>query len=333
MPAPAKKKKAPASTRKKTRPASAAAGRRGSKSKPAAAVRGRARKSASPKRVASGASRRSPGADYSFLPPLPPPPPGVEPYPGDMAKLDALVQAQGLRGLREDEAAIQLPLEAADLLALAARLEEAGRVRILSFHPLHLIGNGGVDFLGGKILSYIEAFHAHHPKDPGADRKRLAGRFDVPSPILKLALKSLVHEGRLREEDGAFALPSFRPILPPREEKMLEELEQTCFGGDFRAVSLNDVREHFNLAPDRLEAMLARLVERRRIVQGQEGFYLHARWLEDLTARLRARPNRIMTIAEFKALTGLSRKYAIPLLELLDEMGVTRRKGSLREIL
>jgi len=32
-------------------------------------------------------------------------------------------------------------------------------------------------------------------------------------------------------------------------------------------------------------------------------------------------------------MTGLSRKYAIPLLELLDQMGVTRRKGSLREIL
>jgi selenocysteine-specific elongation factor len=317
MPAPAKKKKIPVSTGKKVRTASARAEKRGSKKKPAA----------------SRSSLRSSGPDLSALPPLPPLPPGAEPYPGDMAKLDALVQSQGLRGLREDEASIHLPLEPADLLALAERLEEAGRVRILSFHPLHLIGNGGVDFLGGKILAYIEAFHAHHPKDAGVDRKRLAGRFDVPSPILKLALKSLVHESRLREEGGTFALPSFRPTLPPREEKMLEDLEKTCFGGDFRAVSLNDVREHFNLAPDRLEAMLSRLVERRRIVQGQEGFYLHARWLEDLTARLRARPDRIMTIAEFKALTGLSRKYAIPLLELLDELGVTRRKGSLREIL
>jgi selenocysteine-specific elongation factor len=74
-------------------------------------------------------------------------------------------------------------------------------------------------------------------------------------------------------------------------------------------------------------------VERRRIIQGKEGFYLHSRWLDELAARLRALPLKVMTIAEFKALTGLSRKYAIPLLELLDEMGVTRRKGSLREIL
>jgi Elongation factor SelB, winged helix len=38
-------------------------------------------------------------------------------------------------------------------------------------------------------------------------------------------------------------------------------------------------------------------------------------------------------VAEFKALTSLSRKYAIPLLELLDQMGVTRRRGAVREIL
>jgi hypothetical protein len=40
-----------------------------------------------------------------------------------------------------------------------------------------------------------------------------------------------------------------------------------------------------------------------------------------------------LTVGEFKDLTGLSRKFAIPLLELLDEMGVTRRRGATREIL
>lgn len=312
MPAPAKKKKLRA-TKRAARPASA----RSASARPAPARK--ARRAAAPAAPA--------------LPPLPPPPPGAEPYPGDMAKLDALVHGQGLRGLHEEEASVHLPLEPPDLLALAERLEEAGRLRILSFHPLHVIGNGAVDFLAGKILAYIEAFHAHHPKDAGLDRKRLAERFDVPSSVLKLTLKSMVHDKRLREEAGLFAASSFRPVLPPREEKMLEELEQACFGGDFRAVSLNDVRERFNLAPDRLESMLSRLVERRRIVQGKEGFYLHARWLEDLTARLRALPARVVTIAEFKALTGLSRKYAIPLLELLDDRGITRRKGSQREIL
>lgn len=329
----------PAPAKKNARPTSSSAKLKKSRKKPATSrgVRPGSRDTGTSKRTARPfpvhKAGRSAAPAAPALPPLPPLPPGAEPYPGDMAKLDALVHGQGLRGLHEEEASVHLPLEPPDLLALAERLEEAGRLRILSFHPLHVIGNGAVEFLAGKILAYVEAFHAHHPKEAGLDRKRLAERFDIPSSVLKLTLKSMVHDKRLREDDGLFAAASFRPVLPPREEKMLEELEQACFGGDFRAVSLNDVRERFNLAPDRLESMLSRLVERRRIVQGKEGFYLHARWIEDLTARLRALPARIVTIAEFKALTGLSRKYAIPLLELLDEMGITRRKGSQREIL
>jgi selenocysteine-specific elongation factor len=49
--------------------------------------------------------------------------------------------------------------------------------------------------------------------------------------------------------------------------------------------------------------------------------------------QLRALGKSEISIAEFKNLTGLTRKYAIPLLELLDQRGITRRKGSIREIL
>ena len=38
-------------------------------------------------------------------------------------------------------------------------------------------------------------------------------------------------------------------------------------------------------------------------------------------------------VAKFKEMTGVSRKYAIPLLEYLDRERVTRRVGDAREIL
>ena len=265
--------------------------------------------------------------------PLPPLPPIAGAYPGDLEKLDALVRAQGLRGLKEETASIHLPLDGSVLTALAQQLEEIGRVRILSFRPLFLVAKEAVDFLGGKLVPYIEAFHRTHLKEPGASFDRLADRFEAPRTVLKLALKSLVHAGTLKENESGFALAAFKRELPLREEKALEKLEQMCFSGDFRALTLRDVHEQYAIALPKLEDMLAELVERRRIVGGRDGFYLHARWLDDLTAKLRALNKKELTIAEFKALTGLSRKFAIPLLELLDERGVTRRRGSVREIL
>jgi len=60
---------------------------------------------------------------------------------------------------------------------------------------------------------------------------------------------------------------------------------------------------------------------------------LHSKWLDEIISRIEKSKKRELTVADFKELTGLTRKYAIPLLELLDQMGVTRRKGRIREIL
>ena len=79
--------------------------------------------------------------------------------------------------------------------------------------------------------------------------------------------------------------------------------------------------------------MLDILIGREKIVRGKEGFYLQSRWLDEIVGKVRSLGKKDLTVADFKAMTGLSRKFAIPLLELLDEMGVTRRKGSSSEIL
>ncbi|MGD0783254.1 MAG: SelB C-terminal domain-containing protein, partial [Candidatus Aminicenantales bacterium] len=285
---------------------------------------------ARPRRTAPPRSAKTRLPAAAALPPMPLAP-GA--YPGDLEKLDALARAQGVHGLTEETATIHLPLDASVLTVLAQQLEEIGRIRILSFRPLHLVAQEAVDFLGGKVTAYIAAFHRTHLKEPGVDFRRLADHFDVPRTVLKLALKSLVHGEALKEHEEAFALPGFKRELPVREEKALEKLEEMCFGGDFRALTLRDIHQQYDIALPKLEAMLNELIERQRIISGQDGFYVHARWLDELTAKLRALGRKELTIAEFKSLTGLSRKFAIPLLELLDERGVTRRHGSVREIL
>jgi len=251
----------------------------------------------------------------------------------DAARLVELAKAKGLSGLEEGEAADALGLDHAGLLALAERLEEEGAIRIISFSPLTVIARESIDYLGGKVRAYIAKFHEAHPKEKGVELDRLKARFKAPLKVLLLVLKSLVHENALREDGSAYALAGFVRELPEREEKLLRDLEAMCYRGDFRTVSLQDLRETFKLTPHALDRMLEILVERKRIVQNKEGFFLHKRWLDEVIARVRGLGRREMSVADFKAMTGLSRKYAIPLLELLDEMGVTKRRGSVREIL
>ncbi len=103
--------------------------------------------------------------------------------------------------------------------------------------------------------------------------------------------------------------------------------------GELGSASQDDIRAQLKLTPGTFQTLLSVLAERKKIVEGFDGFILHARWLDEIIGKIRGSGKRELTVADFKAMTGLSRKYSIPLLELLDSMGVTRRKGSVRDIL
>ena len=77
--------------------------------------------------------------------------------------LVALARENGLKGARESQARLRVPLEHDELTALAQRLEEEGRIRILGFTPLHFVARGSLDFLAGKIVAIISK---HTPSGP-----------------------------------------------------------------------------------------------------------------------------------------------------------------------
>jgi len=244
-----------------------------------------------------------------------------------------LANEKGLAGVREKEMKEVLPLDADALRGLAERLEAEGKLRILSFAPLSCISRASMDFLGDKILAHVRDFHAKHPKDAGVSGERLERRFKSQAKVLRLTLMMLAREGKLTRTGDVYALPGFARTLPPREEKVLAELESLWLEGGLRAISFNDIRDARHLTPSKIQALVDILLERRKIVLSKEGFFVHASWLDDVIARVRAHGRTELTVADFKAMTGLSRKFAIPLLELLDEMGVTRRAGASRTIL
>ncbi|OGD12392.1 MAG: hypothetical protein A2Y86_03350 [Candidatus Aminicenantes bacterium RBG_13_62_12] len=247
--------------------------------------------------------------------------------------LATLVRNNRYRGLSAGEIERRFGLNTEAATALAQELEAEGEVIILSFEPLRLISRSSLELLRKKIKDALERHHRSRPSDPGVDEDRLRKRFSAPDQVFSLVLKSLVKEGVVVEEDNRFRLSSFTPCLSPRDEKLLARLEEACLREGISAAVLDEFRAEHRLSAGALDKMLSILVGRKKIVRGREGLYLHSKWLEEVVAKIRGLPGREMSVADFKRATGLSRKYAIPLLELLDQMGVTRRKGSMREIL
>ena len=80
------------------------------------------------------------------------------------------------------------------------------------------------------------------------------------------------------------------------------------------------------------------LIDARTLVRIQGEMFMHTKVLEDLKTKLRNyasqhEPERLIDVAAFKDLAGVSRKYAIPLLEYFDREQITRRAGDKRLIL
>jgi selenocysteine-specific elongation factor len=247
--------------------------------------------------------------------------------------LDALCVKKGIRGLHERELLEFCDLSEASLLSLGEKLEEQGRVRILAFSPLFLITRASFDYLGEKVLSYLETFHQKHPAQKGVLLEKIKKRFGVSEKILHLAIKTLEKAGKVKPSGTRLMLPEHQAVLSAQEEKILSALEEMSFRGEFQSLSLNEIRRRFRLSQERLERLLSVLTERKKVIQGPDGLFIHSHWLDEVIVKVRSLGKKELTVADFKALTGLSRKYAIPLLELLDQMKVTRRRGAWREIL
>ncbi|MCJ7578917.1 MAG: SelB C-terminal domain-containing protein, partial [Candidatus Aminicenantes bacterium] len=172
-----------------------------------------------------------------------------------------------------------------------------------------------------------------HSDEPGVPINEVRQKFDLPDRIWFLALKHLIREKLIKEVDKRLSVMDYELSLTQEEEDLLNRLEEMCLEGKLHAVSMEDLQRRFNLSARRLQILLSFLAERRKIVLGGDGFILHSHWLEELVAKIRDMGEKELSVGQFKEMTGLSRKYAIPLLELLDQMKVTRRRGAIREIL
>lgn len=245
----------------------------------------------------------------------------------------AKTQEGGIHGLGEEDMTSFCALSKDTLVKISRELEEEGKLKILSFSPLRLLTQTSFDFLCDQILAYLSHFHSKNPGEIGMGIESVGERFKLHSRVLSLALKQLTRTGKINEYGNLIAQSGFQVRLSADEEKLLQDLEEMSLKGELHSVSFEELKKRFRLSTKNLNRLLDFLIERKKIVRGKDGYIVHSNWLEELIHKLKNSGKKELSVSEFKLMTGLSRKYAIPLLELLDQMGVTRRRGPGREIL
>jgi selenocysteine-specific elongation factor len=180
-----------------------------------------------------------------------------------------------------------------------------------------------------RAVAAVSAFHQANPLAPGMAKEDLRSREfpDAPAFVLDALLASA--DG-LAVEAGAVRLRSHTVSLQREEEQARAAIEAAFSAAGLAVPSLAEALNASGVEPARARSLLALLLREKRLVRVGGELIFHVSALERLRQLLAARRGVRFTVAEFKEWTGISRKYAIPLLEYLDRERVTRREGDSR---
>ncbi len=195
------------------------------------------------------------------------------------------------------------------------------------------------DTIKEVIVQEVEAFHKREPLARGFGREVLPGRIRTAGEaVLETAISELVSDKLIALDGEVIRIAARKNELTNEEAAVKERLLGTYQKGGIEPPKLDEVlSRETRLPPAHARRVFQLLIDSREVVKVTDEFYFSGAVLEKLKTKLRAHADkssaRLIDVAKFKELAGVSRKYAIPLLEYFDREKVTVRNGDKRLIL
>jgi selenocysteine-specific elongation factor len=195
--------------------------------------------------------------------------------------------------------------------------------------------------LASEVVKQLDSFHKSNPLVPGLAREDLRGRIrdrrkQAPSAAaFNAVLRQMEKAGKI-ETSGETVRRAGRVVeLDAQEKAARDQIVEAFQAAGLAVPAASDVLARLKIDRARAAKILQLLLKEKVLVKVAEDLTFHSQalaGLRELVARQKAKSDRI-NVGVFKELTGLTRKYAIPLLEYLDRERVTRRQGNERIIL
>jgi len=184
----------------------------------------------------------------------------------------------------------------------------------------------------GRMEKTVGAFHLEHPLLAGMARAELRSSLapDMP-PFLLDAL--LAASNCVVAEGDIVRLPGHAVVLREDEGRARQAIERAFEQAGLAVPAVAEVLAKAGVEAARARTLLEILIREKRLIRVNRELVFHRSAMEKLRGMLAQRRSTSFGVPDFKQWTGISRKYAIPLLEYLDRTHVTRREGDQRVIL
>jgi selenocysteine-specific elongation factor len=178
--------------------------------------------------------------------------------------------------------------------------------------------------LATRVERTLAMTHRKAPLRAGASREEIRSALDLAPKRYAALVARLVADGRVAERGSALAIPSHRPSLTPDQVEQWSKARTALAREPLQPPSAATLQQDHGIDRELLMA----LADRGDIVRvGADGVFLPdavRRFGDAIIDALRDGP---ITVAKARDLTGSSRKHVLPLLQFLDDHGLTRRIG------
>jgi len=257
---------------------------------------------------------------------------------GNHEEILVAMTERALLGLGHEEIVARTGWIEQEIQGALEKLRGSGRVRIVSTEPLVLVAGKLFEDVRKKIAEKVERFQKENPLLPGISREDLRASLGkrVRSETFRAALEELAAQKKLDAQGELVKKAGSEIALLPEEAKAKEQIEAAFASAGLAVPSVKEVLAKLTVESKRAEKLLQILLREKNLVRVSPELIFHRQALAQLKKQLaaykKAKGDRI-SVPAFKELTGITRKYAIPLLEYLDREHLTRRAGEERVIL
>ncbi|HMV47872.1 MAG TPA: selenocysteine-specific translation elongation factor [Blastocatellia bacterium] len=259
----------------------------------------------------------------------------------DVEQIALLAEMAGEQGMSFTALAARSGLPDDAIKRAADSLTKSRRLAAVTANPLLLLARTQFDELAKQTRALLKAFHSRAPLESGMPREELREKIfsQLPPEIFRAVLAQLAERNEVIAEKDLLRLSSHRVALSAEEQAAKDHLAEVYARAGLQPLSLEEAiaqaGSQFGIDAARATRFAQMLVNSGELVKVAD-LVFHRSAIESARALLqqhKAAHGARLEVGAFKDLTGISRKYAIPLLEYFDRQRITRRVGEAREIL
>jgi selenocysteine-specific elongation factor len=252
----------------------------------------------------------------------------------DTERVAIIVERSGIDGIDISELEMRTGIHQNILKSVLNSLSSKRQVVVLDIDESRVISSSIYQSLQGRILLEMRAYHERYPLKEGISKEELrstAGQFARPK-LFNMAVRELEKRGDIVVDRESVRLSGHRVDLKGELEDLRSKIAQIYMDAGLTPPSIKELMEKYTGQKGLAESVINVMLKEGSLIKINEDLYFHKEVLNKLREdykNLLTRDGKA-TPASMKELTGLSRKFIIPLMEYFDLTKLTIRAGDHR---